>query len=139
MDIRNYIKAVGVKLAETAEKFSANALLLEAAGHQGLATQFETEANDCRQFSLVFKGAPQAARIPVSFRSVRRCFEEMLGVLQIEIVPLINRALNVASKEDESNLEASLSAIERQLDWIEAQLFSIKELGEENYLNQLKI
>ena len=134
-----YLKDIAAKEAEAAERFAAHAFALHAAGHDDLAHQFRTEATHCRHLCILFKGSPHPAKAITSLQSVRHCFEEMLAILQQELVPLLNRALNVSTAEDRPNLEAALADNERQLDWMEAQLYSIQELGEAHFLNQLKI
>ena len=134
-----YLKDIAAKEAEAAERFAAHAFALHAAGHDDLAHQFRTEATHCRHICILFKGSPHPAQTNASFQSVRRCFEDMLALMQQEIIPLLNRAINSSTTEEYSNLQAALADNERQLDWMEAQLYSIQELGEAHFLNQLKI
>ncbi len=134
-----YLKNIAAKEAEAAERFAAHAFALDAAGHDDLAHQFRTEAIHCRHLCILFKGSPHPAQANASFQSVRRCFEDMLALMQQEIIPLLNRALNASTTEEHPNLQAALADNERQLDWMEAQVYSIQELGEAHFLNQLKI
>ena len=138
MERIEFIKDVAAKEAEAAERLAAYAFALHAAGHDHLAHLFRTEATHCRHLCILFKGSPHPAKGATSLQSVRRCFEEMLALMQLEIVPLLNRALNSSTAEDRPNLEAALADNERQLDWMEAALHSIQELGEAHYLSQLK-
>ena len=139
MERIDYLRDVAAKEAEAAERLAAYAFALHSAGHDHLAHLFRTEATHCRHLCILFNGSPHPVKTASLLQSVRDCFEEMLAMMQLEIVPLLNRALNSSTTEDRPNLEAALADNERQLDWMEAQLYSIQELGEAHYLNQLKI
>lgn len=139
MERIDYLKDVAAKESEAAERFAAFAFALHAAGHDHLAHQFRTEATHCRHLCILFKGSPHPTKAKTPLHSVRHCFEEMLAMMQLEIVPLLNRALNTSAAHDHPNLEIALADNERQLDWIESQLYSIQELGETHYLNQVRI
>jgi bacterioferritin len=60
--------------------------------------------------------------------------------LEYQAVPRLNKGIEVARAQEDNGTRALLEAIlkdeEEHVDWLEAQLHQIKEIGAENYLAQ---
>ena len=125
MNALNYLDQVGKKQGELAERFRAYAGALESAGHHRLARQFAEEADTLK---------PSEVMIKIPFPGVRACLEDLLNLLQRDVVPLVIVAMQDQAADGRAELEATLACNERQLDWVEAQIYMIQELGEGHYL-----
>ena len=120
--------------AVAAGRFAEYGKALQLAGHLHLATLFADEALQCERF------APKAAAGPsVTFPGVQACFSNLLGLFQQEIIPMVVRASAIEKGDGRSELTEVLACNERQLDWLEAQVYTIQELGEVHYLKSLGV
>lgn len=119
--------------AIAASRFRDYEKALQLAGHSSLAKLFADEALHCERFApgkVVMQSLP--------FHGVQACFSNLLSLYQQEIIPLVLRAIETADTEDgdaRSQLMEVMACNERQLDWVEAQVYTIQELGEFHYLN----
>jgi len=72
-------------------------------------------------------------------QSVKEQFENDLA-LELEAIPRLNKAINTAVAAGDNGsrdlFESILTDEEHHVDYLEAQLFMIKEIGYENYLAQ---
>lgn len=125
MDALNYLGEVAKKQGELAGRFRTYAVALESAGHHRLAQQLAVEADTLKPFGVTIK---------IPFPGVRGCLEDLLDLLQRDVVPLVIVALQDQTGDVLMELEATLACNERQLDWVEAQIYMIQELGEGHYL-----
>ena len=66
---------------------------------------------------------------------MQACFSNLLTLYQQEIIPLVLRAIETENADARTQLMEILACNERQLDWVEAQVYTIQELGEFHYLN----
>ena len=71
--------------------------------------------------------------------NVKKQFENDLAV-EMEAIPRLNNAIKVAVEANDNGsrdlFEKILVDEEEHVDWLEAQLFMIKEMGIENYLSK---
>ena len=90
---------------------------------------------------LYLEGLPNVQRIgKVNIgQTVHEMLVNDLGIEKVAI-PLLNRAIKACRELDDNGTEALLSKIlvseEEHVDWIEAQLDQIKQIGEAHYLAQ---
>ena len=127
-------KQIAEAEAVAASRFKEYGSALQLAGHSHLATLFADEALQCERF------APRTAAGPtVTFPGVQACFSNLLGLFQQEIIPMVVRASAMENGGGRSELTEVLACNERQLDWLEAQVYTIQELGEVHYLKSMGV
>ena len=123
-------KQIAEAEAVAASRFKEYGSALQLAGHSRLAKLFAEEAQHCERF------APGTLAVPtVPFPGVQACFSNLLTLYQQEIIPLVLRAIKTENADARAQLMEILACNERQLDWVEAQVYTIQELGEFHYLN----
>ncbi len=116
--------------AVAAERFKEYGSALQLAGHSRLAKLFAEEALSCERFT---HGTVTGST--VHFPGVQACFSNLLSLYQQEIIPLVLRTIETENDDARAQLKEILACNERQLDWVEAQVYTIQELGEFHYLN----
>ena len=90
---------------------------------------------------LFLDGLPTMSELfPLRIGSnVKQQFENDLA-LELEAIPRLNKCVNVAVEAGDNGsrelFEEILTDEEEHVDWLEAQLFMIKEIGVENYLSK---
>ncbi len=120
--------------AVAANRFAEYGKALQSAGHSSLAKLFADEALHCERF------APgTVSGLPIPFLGVQACFSILLCIYQQEIIPLVLREIEAACDDERAQLMEILACNERQLDWVEAQVYTIQELGEVHYLQSLGV
>jgi len=129
-------------------QYFVHARMCENWGYRSLAAYVRKEsleemrhAQDLIDRILYFDGAPNMQKymkINVG-KSVPEQFQNDLQV-EYEAVPRLNKGIELARERGDNGTRALLEAIlkeeEDHVDWLEAQLGMIKEMGVENYLAQ---
>lgn len=101
-----------------------------------------THANRVIERILYLDGVPNMQRLsPVKVGEDPVEMHELDLSLEISAVQRLNRGVSIASQAADNGTRALLESIlkeeEEAVDWLEAQLRVIKEIGKENYLAQM--
>jgi bacterioferritin len=129
-------------------QYFVHARMCENWGYKGLAAHVRKEAIEEMQHAqkiidriLYFDGAPNMQKymkINVG-KTVPEQFQNDLEV-EYQAVPRLNKGIEVARALGDNGTRALLEAIlkdeEEHVDWLEAQLGMIREMGVQNYLAQ---
>jgi bacterioferritin len=129
-------------------QYFLHAEMMENWGYEYLAKHTRKEsieemvhAEKCLHRMLYLDGSPNMSELfPLRIgQSVKEQMENDLA-LECEAVPRLNRAVNAAVEAGDNGsrdlFESILKDEEQHIDWLEAQLHMIKEMGYENYLAQ---
>jgi bacterioferritin len=129
-------------------QYFVHARMCENWGYKSLAAYIRKESIEEMQHAqkvidriLYFDGAPNMQKymkINVG-RTVPEQFQFDLDV-EYQAVPRLNKGIEVARAQGDNGTRALLEEIledeEEHVDWLEAQLHMVKEIGVENYLAQ---
>ncbi len=114
-----------------ADQFHRHATMLAAEGYHELAARLHIRSAEAAAYAetLAGQGINAAADEPRIGRGVKSMLENDLALEQ-DLVPQLTAAIRAEKSE---LLEKILLAEERHLDWLEAQLHLIAEIGAEDY------
>ena len=136
------------KLTSINQSF-VHAKVCEKWGYRGLANRARQHsmiemrhAEACIERILFLDGYPEMAEL-FAIRpgaSVQAQLENDLD-LELEAIPRLKRAIKATTLVDDASscevFEKILADEERRVDWLEAQLFMIQQMGYDNYVSQL--
>jgi bacterioferritin len=146
--VLEYLQAVLTGELTAINQYFLHAEMMENWGYHRLAAKTRkesieemTHAEKCLERMLYLDGSPSmSALYPLRIgQNVREMMENDLQV-EYEAVPRLNKAINAAVAAGDNGsrdlFEAILKDEEEHVDYLEAQLHMIKEMGYENYLAQ---
>ncbi len=129
-------------------QYFLHAEMCENWGYERLANYIKKESIDemkhaekCMERILFLDGMPRMHELfPLRVgTNVKQQFENDLA-LELEAIPRLNNAVKAAVEVGDNGsrelFEAILVDEEKHVDWLEAQLHAIQEVGYENYLAQ---
>jgi len=146
--VLDYLQQVLKAELTAINQYFLHAEMMENWGYEWLAkyTKKEsieemTHAEKCLERMLYLEGSPNMSELfPLRIgQNIKEQIENDLA-LECEAVPRLNKAINCAVEVGDNGsrdlFESILKDEEHHIDWLEAQLYMIKEMGYENYLAQ---
>ena len=132
--LSNRLNAIFAAEMTAVKQFLTHSTMLANEGNHALAQCVRRKSEEAGIHAAVLRnlGAdalPDETRIG---RGVKSMLENDLA-LQQDLVPQLTAAIRASTNATRQLLEVILVAEERHLDWLEAQLHLIAELGEEEY------
>ena len=129
-------------------QYFLHAEMMENWGYEYLAKHTRKESIEEMQHAekaiermLYLDGAPSMSQLfPLRIgQNIKEQFQNDLA-LELEAIPRLNKAINCAVEVGDNGsrdlFESILKDEEHHVDWLEAQLYMIQEMGYENYLAQ---
>jgi bacterioferritin len=117
-----------------AQQFQAHSVIFAAEGYRQLSETLQRRSAEASQHAAALAGLGVHAELdePRIGRGVKSMLEIDLALEQ-DLVPQLTAAIRASTAATRQLLEAILVTEERHLDWLEAQLHLIAELGVEDY------